>query len=113
MKIAQGGQITNPVLGPQIQGKSGLAFFQGLIPSLIGIMFVVTILIFVYEVITGAINLINSGGDKASLETARNKIMHAIVGLVVLLSLLAIIKVVEFFFGINILQINLGPLKIA
>lgn len=113
MKIAQAGQITNPVLGPALQAKSGIAFFQGLVPALIGLMFVSAVLVFMYESIVGAINLINSGGDKASLETARSKLVHAIAGISILLSLFAIVKVIEFFFGINILEINLGPLKIT
>lgn len=112
MKIAQSREITNPVLGPDLQAKTGLAFFQSVIPSLVGWGFVIGTLLFVLYFILGAIGWITSGGDKASVEAARDKITQALIGLVILFSLFAIIKVIEYFFCINILTIDIGPLKI-
>lgn len=113
MKISQGREITNPVLGPGLQAKTGLAFFQSVIPSLVGWGFVIGVLLFVFYMIFGAISWITSGGDKAAVETARSRITEALVGLILLFALFAIIKLIEFFFTINILQIDIGPLKIA
>ena len=104
-------QITNPAV-PKLQSKSGVGFFQDLLPRLVGLALVVGLLIFFFIMITGAIQWITSGGDKAALENARGKISSALVGLVILLALFAFIKLLESFFGINILLLDIGPLKI-
>ena len=104
--------ITNPALNPSLQSKSGVGFFQDLIPRMVGLAFLVGVLIFFFIMITGAIQWITSGGDKAAIEGARGKITNAIVGVVILLSLFALLKVVEDFFGINILALDIGPLMI-
>ena len=104
--------ITNPALGPSLQTKTGVDFFQDLIPRMVGLAFLVGVLVFFFIMITGAIQWITSGGDKAGIESARGKITNAIVGVVILLSLFALLKVIEDFFGINILALDIGPLMI-
>jgi hypothetical protein len=104
-------KITNPVT-PELSGKTGVSFVQGFIPAVVGIAFVIGALVFVFVMITGGIQWMSSGGDKAALESARGKITNAILGIVVLLATFAVIKIVESFFGINILTIDLGPLQI-
>ncbi|MCJ7805264.1 hypothetical protein MUP46_01330 [Patescibacteria group bacterium] len=101
--------ISNPI-GPKF--SSGVGFFQKFIPSLIGIAFVVGSLVFFFVMIIGAIQWITSGGDKAAIEAARGKIANAVIGFVLLLTVFAIIKVIESFFGINILILDIGILKI-
>jgi len=104
--------IENPVLGPSLQTKTGVGFFQDLLPRMVGLAFLVGVLIFFFVMIMGAIQWITSGGDKAGIELARGKITNAIVGVVILLSLFALLKVLEDFFGINILALDIGPLMI-
>lgn len=111
-KLAEAQPITNPALGDKLQSLSGIEFFQKLLPAAIGLGFVVGSLLFVFIMLIGAIQWISSGGDKAAVEAARGKISNAIIGLVALFSIIAIIKVIESFFGINILTIDIGPLKI-
>ncbi len=106
-------QINNPALGNLggIQG-GGLGFFQKLIPSLIGLAFAAGVIIFFFMLLTGALQWIVSGGDKGNLEAARGRITSALVGIIVLFSIFAIIKLVENFFGIHILTLDIGPLII-
>lgn len=104
--------ITNPALRETIQGKSGIEFFQDLIPNLVGLAFVIGALIFFFIMVIGAIQWITSGGDKTAIEGARGKIANALVGFVILLSLFALLKVIENFFGIDILKLDIGPLMI-
>lgn len=47
------------------------------------------------QLLLGGIGWITSGGDKAAVETARNKIIHAIVGIVVVFAAWALIVLVE------------------
>lgn len=105
-------QITNPALGPSLQEKSGVSFFQSAIPNMIGLAFVVGSLIFFFVMIVAAIQWITSGGDKQALESARGKLTNAIVGFVVLLLIFVILKVIQDFFGLDILSLDIGPLKI-
>lgn len=105
-------KITNPVLSNIVQGNTGISFIQKLIPSLVGLGFVAGVIIFFFILLTGAIQWIVSGGDKGAIESARGKIVNAIIGVVILLSLFVIVGLIEKFFGINLLIINIGPLKI-
>ena len=110
--------ITNPVLGPNLQGAIGESgaspawFFETLIPKLITIGFIVGVIVFFFMLIAGAIQWISSGGDKQGLEAARGRITNALVGIVILFSIFAIIKLIEFFFGISILTLDIGKLII-
>ena len=104
--------ITNPALRETLQGKSGIEFFQDLVPSLVGLAFVIGALVFFFIMIIGAIQWITSGGDKTALEGARGKIANALVGFIILLSLFALLKLIENFFGIDILILDIAPLTI-
>ena len=107
-------KITNPAFeGSPLGGiTTGKAFFQKLIPNLVGLAFAIGALVFFFIMIIGAIQWITSGGDKTALEGARGKIANALVGVVILFGLFALLKVLEDFFGINILTLDIGPLKI-
>lgn len=109
-------EIKNPVLGPALQGyansEGGNQFFSALLPNAIILTFIVGSLIFFFMLVTGAIQWISSGGDKQALEGARGKITNALIGLVLLFAALAIIRLIESFFGVSILTLDIGPLKI-
>ena len=53
--------------------------------------------------ILGGLQWITSGGDKAGMETARNKITAAIVGLIIVAAAWAIMVLMGQFIGFNIL----------
>ncbi len=103
--------ISNPALGG-LNNNTGLTFFQQLIPSLIGLAFVGGSIIFFFMLLISAIQWISSGGDKGAIESARGRLTQAMVGIVVLFSAFAIIKLIEKFFGISILTLDIGPLII-
>ncbi len=50
----------------------------------------------------GGIDWLVSGGDKAKYEEARNKIMHAVIGLVIVTTVWVIWKLILHFLGIGI-----------
>ncbi len=108
--------ITNPVLSPNLQdilvNSIPETFFKLFIPRMIGLVFVIGAIIFFFVMMIGAIQWIISGGDKAAIEAARGKIVNAIVGLIILFSTFALLKIIEDFFGINILVLDIGALQI-
>lgn len=103
--------IENPAL-PQIKSKTGIGFFQDLIPALVTLGFVVGSLVFFFFLITGAITWITSGGDKTKLESARTRLTNAITGFVILLFAFAIVSLLESFFKINITLLDIEAIKI-
>ncbi|RJR26048.1 hypothetical protein C4578_00200 [Candidatus Microgenomates bacterium] len=104
------GKIINPILSDELNELSGQAFFQQLVSTLIGLGFVVGVIVFVFLLIVGAIRWITSSGDKAATEGARKQITNAFIGLVLLFSVFAIIRLVETIFGINILELTIPTL---
>jgi hypothetical protein len=102
--------ITNPVV--TTKATTGLGFFQQLIPNLVTLAFVIGTIIFFFMLIIGAIQWISSGGDKAAVEAARGRITNALIGLILLFSALAVVNLIEAFFHINILSIDITKLFI-
>lgn len=96
-------QIRNPVLPSSIGDGStaagGTAIGQ-MLEKIIGGMFVLGFFIAFIYLITGAFHWITSGGDKANLEHARNKIIHALIGIIVLASTWAIADFTAKFLGL-------------
>ncbi len=108
--------ITNPALRETLQGFTAddnpAAFFDRLLPNLLTVAFIIGTLYFVYVIINSALHWILSQGDKQSLEGARHGVQNAFMGLIVLFSLYAVLNVLENFFGIDILTLDIAPLII-
>lgn len=105
-------QIKNPALGPTLTNWSGEQFFSGFLPAVVGLAVLIGLLVFVFALIIGAIKWTSSGGDKTAIEDARKQISNALLGVIILLSVFALIKVIESFFGINILSIDIGSFQV-
>jgi len=103
--------IENPAL-EKIKTKTGIVFFQDLIPALVTLGFVIGSLVFFFFLISGAITWIVSGGDKTKLESARSRITNAVVGFVILLLAFALVALLESFFSINITLLDIEAIKI-
>lgn len=73
-----------------------------LISSFVGAALLISgLLVFGYLVL-GGIQWITSGGDKGKIESARNKITNALIGLAIVAASYAVMQVIGFFFGVNI-----------
>jgi hypothetical protein len=64
-------------------------------------MTIVAIIWAVFSLITGAIGIISSGGDKQALENARKKITTGIIGLIIVIIALLIIELIGYFLGVG------------
>lgn len=106
-----GGYLYNPLF--EIPNETEpVTFFQKFLPALIGLAFVVGVLIFFFMFIMGAIGWISSGSDKGAMEEAKSKITNALIGLVILFSFYAVALLINSFFGISILTLDIGSLVI-
>ena len=96
--------------------KEAFKAFATVISNIIGLLTICAGLWFGFQLIIGAYAWMSSGGDKAQLEAARNRITHAFIGLLVVVSAIAVIGVFGKFLGLDILNFSklscqLDPLK--
>jgi len=96
IEIPQPPEVKITELGRLISGAIGMALVAAALAA------------FMY-LIMGGIQWITSGGDKAGTENARNKITAAFIGLAIVFTAWAIMKLIETFFGIVIIS---GPISI-
>jgi len=108
--VKGGGGISNPAIDGEISGLSGAEFLNKLISLGISVGFLVAAVIFVYMFIMGGIRWITSEGDKTKVETARNQITHALVGLLLTFLLFVILEIIEQFFGISLKELKIPSL---
>ena len=79
-----------------------------LISRVISVAFIVAgILTFAFLVI-GGIEWLTSGGDKTKTENARNRITSAVVGLAIVAASWALMKLIAYFFGVDVFEGNIN-----
>lgn len=105
--------VTNPVLPTNLQSLSGVQFVQKALSVGITLIFIVGGIIFFFMFLIGGVQWITSSGDKAAVEAARGRIMHALIGLFVLFAAFAIITLIGSLFGLNLLQITIPTIPNA
>lgn len=103
-------QVSNrgiPTLSGLFGGTGGgVAFLGALLSLVVTIILIVGGLYFFIQLLTGGVAWIGSGGDKGKLEEARQKIFSAVLGLVLLFSAFAFIRLAESVFQVGILNFN-------
>jgi hypothetical protein len=107
------GKIYNPLAGTNLQSMTGAEFVSALIPALITLLLVVGVIVFVFIFLTGSIQWMTSGSDKAAHENAKSKLTNGLVGIVILFATFAIMIALGEFFDIDLLLINLESLRLA
>jgi len=83
---------------------------NNLIPGLFNIAITMGMVVFIFTLLIGGIKWITAGGDKEATMKAQKTITSAVVGLVFVFFIYAILKFLEYFFGINLIVIDLEPL---
>lgn len=73
------------------------------ISAVIGVLIIVAAVMAFLFLILGGLQWITSGGDKAGMEAARNKITAAIVGLIIVAAAWALMVLIGQFIGFPIL----------
>ncbi len=79
-----------------------------LISRIISVTFIIAgILTFAFLVI-GGVEWLTSGGDKGKTESARNRITAAVVGLAIVAASWAVMKLIAYFFGVDVFEGNIN-----
>lgn len=94
--------ITNPVLPPALgSAGGGGSIVGGILSGVVGAIFAIALILTLIFLFLGGIEWLGSGGDKTHLESARDKITHAITGLIIVGAAWAITVLVGQFFGLD------------
>jgi len=102
-KTAVGGVI-GTVTTPSFISKFGFGTFglNNFLDNLIGLIYWIAGVLFVFMIIFGAFQWITSGGDKESVGKARGRITHAIIGIALLGLAFVIIRVLGHILGLSL-----------
>ncbi len=87
-------------------GLSGLANIEAprLLQTVISMTLIIAAIVAFFFLVFGGIKWITSGGDKDSTAKAQGTITAALIGLAIVFSAWAIMKIIEVVFGVSILQ---------
>lgn len=99
-------QIVNPVV-PTLGNEPGASTIGPLLSTIFTAMTVVGVIFSVFNLIMGAYLWISAGGDKAQLQKAQQKILNAIVAMMILFSIWALVYLIGSLFGLNLVEIRL------
>lgn len=77
-------------------GAGGISLF---LSKLVALIYTVAIVVLVLMILWGAFDWITSEGQKEKIESARNKIIHSIIGILLFAVAFAIIQVLGQFTG--------------
>jgi len=94
--------INNPVLknSDNIANRPTI-YINNVIQVMISIFFIFGLIYFFYHFILGAYKMIASQGDPKKYEEAQHALLYSIIGIVVIFSVFAILKLVGSIFGIK------------
>lgn len=105
IKIAPSGGFTG--IGTLGKPSNGGAFldFSKIISMAIGVMTLVAFIWFAFVLITGAISIIGSGGDKQAFESAKKRITNGIIGLVIVVASIFLLDLIGMIIGVDYLNV--------
>lgn len=92
--------------GCAIEGQS----LGSIIGFVVTIAFIIAVLIALGFLIWGGIKWITSGGDKSGVEAARNQIIAAIIGLIIVFLAFFILNLILGLFGLSVFNLELPTL---
>lgn len=95
--------ITNPVIGIFGSGDPGNAAAT-ILASIWKALVVMGGIAFILYFAWGALSWLSSGGDKAKVEEAREKISNAVIGLILIAASVAITTTIGVLFNIDFLR---------
>jgi TRAP-type C4-dicarboxylate transport system permease small subunit len=83
---------------------------QSLVSGAISLLMLVVAIVFFFMLVWGGLKWIMAQGDQKAVETARGQITNALIGLAIVFSAWAIVKLIEVLFGISLLNLEIPTL---
>ncbi len=102
LSIDNGNGTPIPIQVPGGVPTGGTATFNTILQAFITLLFVVGLLLALAYLVWGGINWTTSGGDKQKVQSARNKMIYAIIGLIVLFLAYMVVNLIGSLFGVKL-----------
>jgi len=80
---------------------------SGIVSGAISLVMLVVALVFFFILIWGGLKWVMSEGDQKAVESARNQITNALIGLAIVFAAFAIMKLIETIFGISLFKLQI------
>jgi len=93
--------INNPVLNNQGISNDSTGYMNSVIQSLISVLFIFGLIYFVYHFILAGYKMISSQGDPKKYEEAQHALLYSLVGVVIIFSVFALLRLLGNLFGIT------------
>ncbi len=91
----------------QVAGEGGAGqVVANLISTFLSAALILAAILVLLYLIIGAFEWITSQGDSSKLQSARDRIMHAIIGLIVLSAVIAIFMLVQNLLGVTLINFS-------
>lgn len=103
-------ELTLSVGGTPISTPQGISSLERtnldtILPSIITVLIVIAVLFALFFLIYGGISFITSSGDKQKVAAARQRVIFAIVGLIVVLMAYFIVNFIYGLFGLEFIHV--------
>lgn len=104
-------QIHNPFLPNLPNTDQAPALLSQTLSNILTLLFIGAGLAFFFMFVIGGLKWITSAGEKEKVEGAKKQITSAVVGLILILSVFAVISLLNQLFGINLIEFSLPRLQ--
>jgi hypothetical protein len=98
--------------GTDASGAAAAGNLEKFISNAIGALTLIGGLFFIFYFVMGALNWITSGGEKGKIDKARDQMVQAVMGMVVIVISYALIGVIGTFLGLDLLNPAQALLKL-
>jgi len=82
--------------------------FADWIGFLLSLVMTIALLALLLNLVWGALEWVNSGGEKSKIESARSRMTTSVIGIIVLSSVLALFMLIQYFLNIEVLSFSFG-----
>lgn len=89
---------------PGATAEAPEAAFGTLISNVLGIVLIIALLLLLLYLILGALEWMASGGESSKLQSARNRMMHAVIGIIILGSVMAVFMLIQYIMGVEFIS---------
>lgn len=97
-------QITGPGVNP---GTNGTAALEKIIGQVIGILTIIAVLYFIFQIILAGYAFISSSGEEKKMEDARHRLTEGVLGLTIVIIAVGLGSLLATLAGVpNILDLN-------
>ena len=96
--------IVNPLLPDTKHVTDPQFYFNNVIQAIFTVFFIVAVLYFIWHVIMAGYRLMDARGDTKKLEDSQTDLTNAFIGITIIFSIFALLKVLGTVFGLEGLQ---------